>query len=249
MSNHLVSTVYKRRLGSMLRKSVLALLADKASDDGRGIWASKQTIADELDCSKRAVIETVKAFIAEGILRETGTHKVATGHTIEYAIIVEVVEALPLVESEKARQRRKSHKGCTTVTGEPDAPVNEAQGRGEPGAPKPSLNLSPSTSDDKSSSAETPSAIKPIHLLEAYNAMAGRIGLPVAKKLEGDRLRKARILVRTATIDDLTEAIDAIERNPWMHGQNDKGWRADFDFLLQPKSFNRLIEGSYDRAQ
>jgi len=85
--------------------------------------------------------------------------------------------------------------------------------------------------------------------LEAYNAMAGRTGLPLAKKLDGARLRRARVLVRNATVDDLTEAIDAIERNPWMHGQNDKGWRADFDFLLQPKSFTRLIEGSYDRAQ
>jgi len=233
----------------MLRKSVLALLADKASDDGRGIWASKQTIADELDCSKRAVIETVKAFIDEGILKETGKHKVATGHTIEYAMMIDAVEALPLVESEKARQLRKANKGCATVTGEPDAPVNEVHGRGEPGAPKPSLNLSPSTSDDKSSSVETPTAIEPIHLLEAYNAMAGRTGLPMARKLDGARLRRARVLVRTATVDDLTEAIDAIERNPWMHGQNDKGWRADFDFLLQPKSFTRLIEGSYDRAQ
>jgi len=91
--------------------------------------------------------------------------------------------------------------------------------------------------------------LKPEHLVEAYNAMADRTGLPKAIKLEGARLRQAKLLVRKATVDDLTEAIDAIERNPWMHGQNERGWRADFDFLLQPKSFTRLIEGSYDRAQ
>jgi len=29
-------------------------------------------------------------------------------------------------------------------------------------------------------------------------------------------------------------------------GENDRGWRADLDFLCQPKSFNGLIEGKYD---
>jgi len=245
MSNHLVSTVYKRRLGSMLRKAVLALLADKASDDGRGIWASKQTIADELDCSKRAVIETMKALKDEGILRETGTHKVATGHTIEYAIIVEAVEALPLVESEKARQQRKADKGCATVTGEPDAPVNEAHGRGEPGAPKPPLNLSPSTSDDKSSSVETP-AFKKEHVLAKWNSLAAGGLVKPARKLTPERNRKLEARMREHSFDDFLEVFGSLERSKFIHGDNPRGWKPTIDFILQPSSFVKLLEGAYD---
>jgi len=245
MSNHLVSMVYKRKLGSMLRKSVLALLADKASDDGRGIWASKQTIADELDCSKRAVIETVQAFIAEGILKETGKHQVATGHTIEYAMMIDVVEALPLVESEKARQLRKAKKGCTTVTGEPDAPVNEAHGRGEPGAPKPSLNPSPSTSDDKSSSVETP-AFKKEHVVEKWNSLAADGYVKPVRKLTKERDRKLEARMREHSFDDFLEVFGSLERSKFIHGDNPRGWKPTFDFILQPSSFVKLLEGAYD---
>lgn len=159
MSNHLVSLTYTRKLGSNLRKSVLALLADKASDDGSGIFASKQTIADELDCSKRAVIETIKAFVAEGIMREIGHRRMANGYTVEYGIVVEAVEALQMNAANAERQRRKAaiHQ-CAQITGERGAPVNEAHVTGEPGAPKPPLN--PPVSQ-KTSSSSVKRASKP----------------------------------------------------------------------------------------
>jgi hypothetical protein len=40
--------------------------------------------------------------------------------------------------------------------------------------------------------------------------------------------------------------MDALERSAFCRGENDRGWRADFDFLLQPKSFTKLLEGAYD---
>ena len=64
VSNHLISATYKRDLRTPMRKSVMALFADKASDDGTGIYASKQTMADELCCSKQALLDTVDFCIA-----------------------------------------------------------------------------------------------------------------------------------------------------------------------------------------
>jgi DNA-binding transcriptional regulator YhcF (GntR family) len=90
-------------------------------------------------------------------------------------------------------------------------------------------------------------ALRPEHVVEAWNEMAGRCGLAKARMTE-PRRRSLAARIRQHPIEDWTEAIDAVERNPWMHGANDKGWRADIDFLLQPKSFTRLIEGSYDRT-
>ena len=98
MSNHLVSDVYKRELGSLTRKAIMALLADKASDNGTGIWASKQTMAAELCTSKQTVITTIKALTADGLLVEVGHRKCQNGYLVEYAIVVAALKRLALVK-------------------------------------------------------------------------------------------------------------------------------------------------------
>lgn len=104
------------------------------------------------------------------------------------------------------------------------------------------------TQTSKAPLKSSPQSLLPEHVLEAWNAMADRTGLPKVRKLEGPRGRRLSSLIRRASIEDFTEAIDAIERSPWMHGANDRGWRADFDFLITPSKFVKLVEGSYDRA-
>ena len=83
-------------------------------------------------------------------------------------------------------------------------------------------------------------------IVSEWNAMADRWKLPKISKLTPER--KSRLKARLAEhgVDQFTEAIAAVARSPFCRGENDKGWRADFDFLLQPKSFTKLIEGSYD---
>ena len=84
--------------------------------------------------------------------------------------------------------------------------------------------------------------------VDLWNAMASRTGLSRVSRLTEDRRKKIRARLADASWEQFTEAIAAVERSPFCRGDSTDGWRADFDFLLQPKSFNRLIEGSYDRA-
>lgn len=134
MSNHIISMAYKRDLKTAMRKSVMILLADKASDDGGGVYASKQTMADELCCSKQTVIETIKAFIAEGLVVETGKRRNANGFTVEYAININVLDAIPLVGCHANKQ-------STRFTGKPNIPVNEAYPTSQPDLPHQSATL------------------------------------------------------------------------------------------------------------
>jgi hypothetical protein len=134
VSNHLTSLAYKADAKSLLRKSVLVMLADKASDDGSGIWASKQTMADELCCSKQAILNTLQAFISEGLLTETGRRKNRNGFTITYALNIEALEALP-------RVKRWSNNQSTGLTSQPGGPVNEVDETSQPGGPEPSLTI------------------------------------------------------------------------------------------------------------
>jgi hypothetical protein len=134
MSNHLISMAYKRDLRTAMRKSVMVLLADKASDDGSGIYASKQTMADELCCSKQTVIDTVKAFLGEGLLIEIGQRRNANGFTVEYGINVAALEAIPLVGCHAARQSAK-------LTSQPAGPVNDVDVTSQPAGPHQSTSL------------------------------------------------------------------------------------------------------------
>lgn len=62
-----------------------------------------------------------------------------------------------------------------------------------------------------------------------------------------DRRRKAwAARCRTAGwLDSLPAALDAIEASPFCRGDNDRGWKADVDWLLRPDTVVRLCEGKY----
>lgn len=87
--------------------------------------------------------------------------------------------------------------------------------------------------------------LKPEHVVEAWNDMAGRTGLPKAK-MTPERRRGLNTLIRRYTIEDFTEAINATERSSFCRGENGRGWRANIDFMLRASNFTKLIEGTYD---
>ena len=76
----------------MLRKAVLACMADRANDNGAGIWMGKGRIADEIEASRRAVITCIQGLVADGLLIDHGKkHR----STYEYEINVRALLALP----------------------------------------------------------------------------------------------------------------------------------------------------------
>ncbi|USI71630.1 hypothetical protein [Sphingomonas morindae] len=87
------------------------------------------------------------------------------------------------------------------------------------------------------------------NIAAAWNAMAARAGLPRVEKLTEERRKRIGARLAEHGADGFTEAIAAVERSSFCRGDSGSGWRADFDFLLQPSSFNRLLEGSYDRNE
>jgi biotin operon repressor len=143
MSNHLISEVYKRQIGTLAQNAVMVLLADKASDDGTGIWASKQRMADELGTTKQTVITTIKALIAAGLLREAGRRQSPNGYTVEYEINVNALHALPLVPSHRS----------SSLTGQPASPVKQGDPTGKAARPKPSKTPLRDLADAKSKRA------------------------------------------------------------------------------------------------
>ncbi len=88
-------------------------MADRASDDGSGIWCSKQTLANDTGLSKDGVKKAVKALLSEGLIVETGIRRHRNFITKIYRIALDQVEILPLV-SEFTRCQDNPVRGVIT---------------------------------------------------------------------------------------------------------------------------------------
>ncbi|WP_236016670.1 hypothetical protein [Salipiger abyssi] len=58
-------------------------LADKASDDGSGIWCSKWTIQRHTELGESTVKRTIREFLKGGVLVDTGARGCKNGVTAE----------------------------------------------------------------------------------------------------------------------------------------------------------------------
>lgn len=95
MSWRVANICADRIFGSPVRKQIIMFLADKASDDGSGIYCSKGTVQRHTELGASTVKRTIGDFIQEGILVETGQIRRCTnGYTVVYRMDLSAVEAL-----------------------------------------------------------------------------------------------------------------------------------------------------------
>lgn len=92
-------------------------------------------------------------------------------------------------------------------------------------------------------------ALTPAEIVEDWNLLAEQCGLPMVKRLNDTRRKRLKARLREyPDIEDWQTAFNHIRASPFLRGENREGWRADFDFLLQAKSFTKLTEESYGKA-
>lgn len=80
-------------------------------------------------------------------------------------------------------------------------------------------------------------------VVEAWNEMAEANGLPRAMTVTKGRAKALAARFKDAFWVQLwREAIDEIPKDPFRLGHNDRGWKADIDYFLQPDRVAKLIE-------
>lgn len=153
--------------------------------------------------------------------------------------ILEVASALekradPTAADRMRKMRSKrANKDCVTPVTVTDEPLNDN-------------TLNPVSPSDVSNETITP-ALKPEHVIEVWNDLACRRRLKPVQRLSPERRKTLNTRIGQHPIEDFTEAIGAIDRSPFLCGDNERGWRANFDWMLKSANFNKLIEGTYDR--
>jgi hypothetical protein len=233
MSIRLMSAAWELPLAST-DKLVLLALADWSNDDGV-CWPSIAQLCAKSGLSERAVRISIGRLRDDGHLERNETRGKGVTYTIH-------------PRNAETPARRAPGKKCPRQI-MPPAPDAETPARRAPNTP---VTITPQIATQSSESVVSPpaaetDALKPEHVVEAWNEVASRLGLPVVKKLTSERMKRLRARIREHSVEDFTEAISAIERSPFLRGETgNRDWRADFDFFLQPTSFVKLIEGKYD---
>jgi hypothetical protein len=69
--------------------------------------------------------------------------------------------------------------------------------------------------------------------------MARRSGLSVPKAITASRRRSLLLRIEEHGLPAVLDAIDRIGRSRFCRGENDRGWRADLDFLASPRASYR----------
>jgi hypothetical protein len=73
--------------------------------------------------------------------------------------------------------------------------------------------------------------------------------LPKVQVMNAKRLRLANQRYRETGVSEWTEIVQRIAASDFCNGKNDRGWRADFDFLIQDTTRAKVREGKYDNRR
>lgn len=86
----------------------------------------------------------------------------------------------------------------------------------------------------------------PTHpLVEVWNKHCGK--LPKVKACGASRLRFASLRWKENPSQDYwAEVVKKLSSSQFCTGANNRGWRANFDFLLRPETQHKVLEGVYD---
>lgn len=87
----------------------------------------------------------------------------------------------------------------------------------------------------------------PSDLAALWNAWAASRKLPQVTKLAGKRLVLAQARCREGDASHWQGVLDRIAACPGLLGKNDRNWTVSFDWLLEPMSSAKVLEGKYDR--
>lgn len=231
MSMELMVRAMKIKVGNPLRKLVLLKLADNANDQGE-CWPAVQYIAEQCEISKRSAQNHIQQLVKDGLVRiEERKAENGLNRSNIYHLVLNNYGANPAPMGASAAGGRVQELHPESVSLEPviePIPPNpqEGDGAGAPDKPK----------------------IKYQDVADAYNEILGD-RLPKVQELNDKRKRQIKRLLgelHEPTLDAVKAYLEtfADTAGPFYFGDNNRGWRAGFDYLLRSEVLVKTREGS-----
>lgn len=135
------------------------------------------------------------------------------------------------------RERKRLRKSAESAEGAEQVPPKK-----ETSPTPPKEKTTPSISEANASSF----AALVDQAFDVWDAMAQQSGLAKARVRSQPRRTKLSGILRQHGMDVWREACRRVGASSFCRGEKGDGWKADLDFVLQAKSFGRILEGHYD---
>jgi len=84
-------------------------------------------------------------------------------------------------------------------------------------------------------------------MVKRWNDFATKHGLKAVQKITKARRGRADARLRDCGgMEGFDAALEKIRGSPGLLGDNDRGWKVHFDFVLSESNFTKIMEGNYD---
>ena len=102
---------------------------------------------------------------------------------------------------------------------------------------------------EQSLGGTSPPVVSPGEVLRLWNSATSGSAMPQAKELNADRAAKVRARIRERSLEQWQAIFERMKTTPFLNGDNDRGWRATFDWIMSNASnASKVIEGKYDHS-
>lgn len=230
--NWVINEVAKRDDLKPAEKWFLIVLADHADRDAWSFIHGHATLAKDAGMSKRTVVTMLARFEELRILRRSSRFRYDGTRTTDLASILG--NANPALGAIQSAENDADHVQIATPEGAKFAQHKEGT---KPG------NIT------KGANAPVAGGDEVRQAFDLYNRIAEQIGSSKAMALNDDRKRRLKARLKDCGgIDGWTAQMDRITSSSFLTGQTHHHFSLTLDFLLQPSSFTKLVEGQYHDA-
>lgn len=102
--------------------------------------------------------------------------------------------------------------------------------------------------EELSSKEDSPSSPSKL-LFDSWNQIVTGTPLPVAKTFNKTREGKCRSRLKERPLEDWQAIFRQITKTPFLCGQNNRGWKAEFDWIIKnDDNAVRVLEGKYSNS-
>jgi uncharacterized protein YdaU (DUF1376 family) len=218
--------------------TLIALMYDRASPLPEGPLLARQCGAThkQFASALALLIEAGKILRVENGL---WNHRVEEELSKSDFLSQKAAEAVAEREAKKIQQKQR--------------PKSKSDDRN--GEVRSSSQISESESDIREESPVVPKDDFEKQAVDGWNTLAAEMKLPTVQKFDTSRRKKVRLrLEECGGIIGWNDMLLTVRKSPHLLGMTpakDGGapWRADFDWIVEPKNFTKVMEGNYVRHQ
>lgn len=202
--------------------------------------------------SESTIKRTVKNLVDKGIVITANFNKMKFDRTLWYSIDYDKLDVYVNEASINAKWIENS-----VIEEQPLVQVDTTENI-RMTQPIPSNNTSTTTStnnikdiyveEEKNEPTQTKKPIVKINFdeyKEEYNLRCNN--LPQVKTITEKRKTAIRKFEKEFTLEQFKEICDIANEAPFLIGDNDRGWKADFDFILRVDKATSILEGKYSK--